>query len=388
MHILFLSWDSYGKKDLIASFEALGHTVVQTNLAMGDYNHDPEFARNFRRVLTEQSFDCVFSSNYYPVVSGVCRSKKLRYISWIYDSPLITLYSRTASNECNYIFVFDRILYQELVDRGLKTVYYMPLGVNTRRLDQMVVTSAQKKQFSCDVAFVGSLYDNKNNLYDRMVKKGLPEKTKGYLDAIMEAQLHISDRFLLQEMITPAILQDMIATMEYLPPHGVDVSREYVYANYFLGHKTTSMERRRLLRAVSERFDTRIYTTCDTTDLPKLDNRGPVDYETQMPIVFANSRINLNMTLRTIQSGIPLRAMDIMGSGGFLLSNAQADFAPDFVPGEHYDCYHSEEELLEKIEYYLTHEKQRSEIAENAAQKIREEFTMEKLLERMLAIAF
>ena len=44
-----------------------------------------------------------------------------------------------------------------------------------------------------------------------------------------------------------------------------------------------------------------------------------------MPYVFRNSRINLNITLRSIKSGIPLRCMDIYGAGGFLLSNYQTD---------------------------------------------------------------
>lgn len=53
---------------------------------------------------------------------------------------------------------------------------------------------------------------------------------------------------------------------------------------------------------------------------------GAVDYYEVMPHVFKQSKINLNITLRSIQSGMPLRAWDIMGAGGFLLSNYQADF--------------------------------------------------------------
>ena len=37
--------------------------------------------------------------------------------------------------------------------------------------------------------------------------------------------------------------------------------------------------------------------------------------------MFANSKVNLNITLRNIKTGIPLRALDIMGAGGFLLTN-------------------------------------------------------------------
>lgn len=387
MRLIFLDWDSYGKEDLISGFEALGHEVVRISLKMGDYMHDPEFARAFRETLSLHTCDAVFSSNYYPVVSGVCQSKKIRYISWVYDSPLITLYSRTAKNECNSIFVFDRVLYEELKARGLRTVHYMPLGVNTDRLEKIEITQTDRERYTAEVAFVGSLYDNKNNLYDRMVAKGLPEKTRGYLEGIMNAQLQVQGSFFLEDLLTDEVLADMKRTMEYLPPRGVEVTDRYVYANYFLGHKVTAMERRRLLTMLSKHFPVTIYTTCDTTAIPDISNQGPVDYMTQMPKVFRLSRINLNMTLRTIQSGIPLRGMDIMGAGGFLLSSCQADFFPDFIPGEHFDYYTDEKELLEKTEYYLSHEKERQQIAENAAQKIKEDYRMELLLKKMLEIS-
>lgn len=49
--------------------------------------------------------------------------------------------------------------------------------------------------------------------------------------------------------------------------------------------------------------------------------RGYIDYMKEMPVMFANSKVNLNITLRNIRTGIPLRALDIMGAGGFLLTN-------------------------------------------------------------------
>ena len=62
-----------------------------------------------------------------------------------------------------------------------------------------------------------------------------------------------------------------------------------------------------------------------TPELPNVINMGSVDYYDMMPYVFKCSDINLNITLRSIKTGIPLRAMDIMGAGGFLMSNYQVD---------------------------------------------------------------
>ncbi len=118
--------------------------------------------------------------------------------------------------------------------------------------------------------------------------------------------------------------------------------------------------------------------------MPNLTNHGPVDNVIQMPLVFKQSRINLNISLRSIKSGIPQRAFDIMGSGGFLLSNYQADFLYDFIPGKDFDYYESKEDLLAKIDYYLSHEDERQAIAGNGHDKIAAAHTYRHRVREML----
>ena len=103
-----------------------------------------------------------------------------------------------------------------------------------------------------------------------------------------------------------------------------------------------------------------------------------------MPLVFKRSKINLNITLRGIRSGVPLRAFDIMGAGGFLLSNFQADYLDMFVPGEDFVYYESKEDLLQKIDYYLTHEEERAAIARNGHDKVAAAHTYRHRVREML----
>ena len=104
-----------------------------------------------------------------------------------------------------------------------------------------------------------------------------------------------------------------------------------------------------------------------------------------MPLVFKRSKINLNITLRSIRSGIPLRVFDIMGAGGFLLSNYQADFQDLFVPDEDFVYYESKEDLLRKVGYYLNHEDERKAIARNGHEKIAAKHTYRHRVKEMLA---
>ena len=113
---------------------------------------------------------------------------------------------------------------------------------------------------------------------------------------------------------------------------------------------------------------------------------GSVDYYNVMPFVFRYSKINLNITLRSIKSGMPLRAIDIMGAGGFLLTNYQEDFLIDFIPGEDFVFYESEEDCINKCRYYLEHDDERRTIAQNGYRKVKEKYNYILRLKQIMDI--
>ena len=76
----------------------------------------------------------------------------------------------------------------------------------------------------------------------------------------------------------------------------------------------------------------------------------------------------------------------IIGSGGFLLTNYQEDFLNYFVPGEDFIYYSSYKEAETYAGYYLSHEKERQQIAANALGKILDAHTFEHRIQTMLSI--
>ena len=66
-----------------------------------------------------------------------------------------------------------------------------------------------------------------------------------------------------------------------------------------------------------------------------------------------------------------------MACGGFLISNFQEDFLRFFDPDKDFVFYDSIRDLLEKTDYYLLHEDERREIAQNAYQKIKKDHTFD-----------
>ncbi len=377
MKIFFIEWASFGNADMIDAFEKEGHQVICFPFSNKDSRRDSVIESALTGKLRETVPDAVFSFNYFPLVSNVCKREGLPYISWIYDSPYVMLYSYTAINPCNHIYVFDRALCREFQSAGIKTVHYLPMAANTERLDAMGSPSP-----TYDVSFIGSLYNEAHNFFDRM--ESLSEYAKGYLEGLMNAQMNVQGYNFIQESLSP-IMEELYQALPMDPnPDGVE-TREYLYAQYVVNRKLTSLERLRLLTAITKRHTLDLFTLNPSFTLPNLRNHGTADYYSEMPLVFKKSRINLNISLRSIKSGIPLRAFDIMGSGGFLLSNYQEDFFENFTPGTDFEFYENESDLLQKIDYYLTHEDERLAIAKNGHDKVAAAHTFRNRVRELLS---
>ena len=172
--------------------------------------------------------------------------------------------------------------------------------------------------------------------------------------------------------------------MPYTLTEGSNIREEEVYADYYLARRLATIDRIELLYCLGEFFDVNLYTTSDAA-IGKVKNHGKIHYYNEMPYLFRASKINLNISLRSIKNGIPLRAMDILGCGGFLMSHFQSDLLRHFEPEVHFTAYSSVPEAVDKCSYYLTHEEERQRIASNALELMQKEHTYEIRLQEMLS---
>lgn len=384
MKILFIEWDSFGRVDIKEAFTAEGHELVffPFDVKEADLRHDQEIEDRLHSILRKETPDAVFSIDFFPVISKVCRRENIRYISWIYDWPHVLLYSATVIFPCNVIYVFDKEVYQEFRNAGITTVHYMPLAANTKRLDAITADAAGTPSFAYDISFVGSLYVEKINVFDKMMSL-IPDYAKGYLEGLMASQLKIQGYNFIQDLLAP-VIQDLYRVFPIeITPDGLE-TLEHHYAQYVINRRITTIERMDLLEAAARRHTVDLFTHVKEVEMPNVRNHGSVNYDYKMPLIFKQSKINLNITLRSIKSGIPLRAMDIMGCGGFLLSNYQNEFLDFFVPGEDFVFYESKEDLVQKIDYYLLHEEERQAVARNGHDKVAAAHTYRHRIREML----
>lgn len=390
MNILVFEYKNFGIEDLKESFDRLGISYKVISSELMRERVSPEFDDLFSREFDSGSFDCVFSFNYCPVISTNCNKRNVPYISLVYDSPQVMLYSYTIINPCNFCFIFDKAMYMDLKKEGINTVYYAPLCANTQRLKKL--SPSEGSHFSCDISFVGSMYNEKHNLYDRLTASGISDFTKGYLDAVIDAQMKIYGYFFMDEVLNGEVLKDMLKCMPVHPNKDGVETVNYIYAHYFMARKLALRERMHIFSLLSKHlssdYQIKLFTPNPTPSLTGIENCGPIDYYNDMPLVFKNSRINLNISLRSIRTGIPLRGIDIMGAGGFLMSNYQEDYFDYFIPGTDCILFESHDDLVNKCRYYLTHEKEREQIAANGYGKICESHTYDIRIKQMLETVF
>ncbi len=380
MHILMYRWKAYNYRDIEQTFLLLGHTVDNIEQELGSYDVSPEFERVIEEKIRGTHYDMVFTVNYFPLISNVCERTGVKYVSWTCDNPLISMYHESVFHACNYIFTFDKTNYLEFRGMGVKHIWYLPLAVDTERMDALlgapekaerwkVAQDPEMQKYRGDVAFVGSLYER--NSYDK-IKNRLPEYLRGYFDAVMEAQLNISGANIVEPMLTTNILEQLQEYFQLEKSEGSFSDLGLIFQTTVLGFKIAEIERRRALIELSKRYKVNVYSNSDVSDLLRIQYCGSVDYWSEMPKVFRMSKINLNFTIPNIKSGIPLRIWDVLGCGGFLLTNYQAEIPYYFKEGEDLVCFDGLEDLCEKVGYYLEHEEERKRIAWNGYRKVRE----------------
>jgi spore maturation protein CgeB len=78
--------------------------------------------------------------------------------------------------------------------------------------------------------------------------------------------------------------------------------------------------------------------------------------------------------------------MDVLGSGGFLITTYQDEIAEYFEEDKDLVIVRSPEEFIEKAAYYLEHDDERKEIARNGQEKVFEKFAYTKLLPEVLTL--
>ncbi len=213
----------------------------------------------------------------------------------------------------------------------------------------------------------------------------LSSYTQGYVNGLIQAQQKVFGYNFIYDTLSEEVIRE-IAAADPAFYRGQDVfldTDRYLVAHQYIGMKLANAERISVLSALSERFHVSLYTRSDASSLPRVHVKGGAGTLTEMPKIFQASKINLNITMRPIETGLSLRIWDVLGCGGFLLTNYQAEIPEYFEIGKDLEVYENMEDLMQKADYYLHHE---AEIALNGYEKTARYHTYEMRLAEMIRI--
>ena len=383
MNILLYDIGSYIQKDLIYFLKKSGchcrnviYKQPENNLYQDDF-----FEKKFREQLERSSFDFVMSTNFSPIVARLCCQINMKYVAWIYDSPINTDHMEYYQFPTSYIFLFDRHEVERIRALGGVNIYHMPLAVNPERIRKITISEDDLAAYSADISFVGNFY---GGILPQLLAPQ-SEYDTGFIDAIAASQLQVYGYNFIEDMLSDDLIVRMNKCLEDQGYTVTGLTKRSLSHN--IATSVTHTERLVLLSMLGRSHYVRYYSSEKPEVLSHLIYGGMVSYFTQMPKVFHLSRLNLCPTLKAIRSGIPLRALDIMVSGGALLCNYQPELSEYFTDGLDVIMYESIPDALSKAEYYLTHEDKRLRLSQNGCQKVISHFSYPEKISAMLKTA-
>jgi spore maturation protein CgeB len=325
----------------------------------------------------------------------VCEKRHIRYISWVYDAPIHITKTSEILKPGNDVYFFDRVQYETYRDRGAPGAHHLPLAsdpdifsdegikktIERRRAGLMPGSFTNDPHpdswYDCDVSMVGKLYKSQYPV----IYTPLDDYWRGYMEGVLRSQENIRGGYILDDMFTDEVMEKLNEFYVKAEVNHNKVSREQVV--YAVGTEITGRERYTILALLQKRCNVNLYSGDTDERLDKVNFKGPVDYNVQMPKAFRHSKINLNISLSVIQSGIPMRVLDVLACGGFLLTNYQPEIAEYFENGRELVIYEDYVDLVQKVQYYLAHDDERKEIARNGQKAVRERFNFDDKIKVM-----
>lgn len=374
--------------NMLRTLKKMGHEVML-------YSEEPVIATmlddDVVRALTdsikEQKVDLLMSVHFVMSAALASYYTKIRYTAILWDAPYTEIYNVLGRMEHIWVSTFDRIDRDRLLAGGICHVLYQPLCVDVEEMTDWnrEIQETLQGGYIHDISFVGRLYEN--NLYDDNFAQ-IPVNLYPYFNGIFEDAAFKWDGV---NRVYGEMSEEILQYMQMVNPdfpisNNQDIPDTRWFEIYFLIRKIANIERIATLNVLAEQYSVTFYTDSkyDETILQNVEVKPPVYYGKAASLVYAGSKINLNISLKGIEGGTSLRIMDVMSAGGFVLSSYCAETAEIFAEDKEIVMFKTPEELIEKVDFYLTHDKEREQIAKAGQRKVLNCYTYEKKLKELM----
>ncbi len=373
------------EKNIVQTLRKLQCDVMEYPEVQDTSNMDEEKINALVAYVKEHGITHLMSIHLIYNVAVAAYWAGIKYISVIWDAPYLKAYTVMGTLDNIWYSAFDKLDAERMRQGGCPHVMYQPLSVNRENILAWKKRFLAKRRYIHDISLIANLYED--NAYDRCLDL-LPENMQAYFRSIFEEAAFKWDGVnRVYGKTGQEILEYMklvSPTLKINNPYNVEDVR-YFEAMYLI-RKLANIERVCVLNLLAEDHDVYLYTysEVDETLMPKVHRRPPVQVGEATSFIYAGTKINLNIALKGIEGGTTQRIMDIMGAGGFVLTNYCEETAELFEEDKEIVMFRTLEELIQKVDYYLEHEEEREQIARVGHERAMNDYTYEKKIKKLL----
>lgn len=375
------------EQNIIAALRKLGYEVVEYPEKLDMFLLDDAVMEQVTRFVREQGITHMLSIHLFNLLAVVSDRTGVKYIAYIWDAPYLRLYSPFGKVPTCYYSLFDKLDYERFRAAGIENVFYCPLAVNAdrERAWNRKTEKALGGGYMHDVCFLGRLYED--NHYDTHIHE-IPIDMRNYFESIFEEAAFKWDGV---NRIYGKTGQELLDYIHLRNPNFkidtvLDIDDVQAFESFYLVRKIANIERIAVLNTLAEEYSVWLHTTSkvDPALLGKV-HLGPAVFPGDATsLLFAGSKINLNISLKGIEMGTPQRIMNVLAAGGFMLSSYGPETAELFEEDRELVMFRTPEELFDKVGYYLCHEKERQAIARRGHDKVLTCYTYEKAIKKIM----
>jgi len=353
----------YIMQDVVKTLHKLGHSVRFLHLERGNLKYE------FRQEIKHHQPDYIFMLDAIGLMHEELVSTGIPYVSWFFDNPFNWLKSEHIS-ENYYIFIWDKTYVQELKDMGFRNVHYMPLAANPDIFFHQQSDSIPK----CDLSFAGS------SLWSEEDPPFKEEAKKTYIKLLADSLCKVPWVSLWK--IIDDINKQFNINFRLDNP---DEKREF---ELFLQNYARTGYRNSFVSAILD-FNPHLYGDAGWINIVKKGKgiyQGRINNRIDLPVLYSNSAVNLNITVPQIRNSFSHRTFEIPACGGFLLSDYRPEAEIFFELDKEIVCFKNVQELKDKTRYFIDNPKERNSIADRGRKRVLGEHTYEHRLKKIIKI--
>ena len=297
---------------------------------------------------------------------GFFRKHNIPLAILIYDSPFIGawqiigpfLQEIAIYPEAYHCFVWDQVYRKPLMNLGIRNLHPIMLAADPS------IFAPRTPSYRFDLAFVGRMGDPHAYRSARQAKCSL--RVNAFVDQLLEQRIGSPAASLI------GLWQELAA--KSFPELLFDWTDPDTHGLHRTVHEEGSARLRGALLGAIRSVQADVFGS--DWSLPGINSHPTVDYGRELPAVYSDSRINLNITSLQMERSLNNRIFDVASVGGFLLTDRGDDLKtimPDCAPL----TYRSAEELDAKVAHFLAHESERKELARELQKAIMKAHTYE-----------